>query len=216
MARNALGQARSSASARTARTYPRNPGGGIYIKGAKSIEASTGDTARTTSGWIEGQKYGWYAQNVATAWSAEFDTAVARTGLKTVKLSTTDITGKTYAMNNPNDYSAAGMYKHCVHIKPSTAYVFSCWIKTTNVTINNDVLWIEQYDSAAGLGSSAGAYMTGTNDWTLKTVSFTSDADACYLMIYLQASRAGNVSDVWFDVNSMTLDATAITRNSVA
>lgn len=57
-----------------------------------NIDSATGDIARTTSGFIEDAKYGWYVTRVTTAVSAEFDTAVTRTGTKTLKLSTTDAT----------------------------------------------------------------------------------------------------------------------------
>lgn len=215
MARNAA-SARSAASARTAPTYPRNPMGAVYIKGARSIEASTGDTARTTDGWIEDRKYGWATYNIATTCSYEFDTAVTRTGVKTLKVSTTNTTGRAQAYSS--DTTVAGFKEQGLILKPSTQYTLNCWVKTNNVTTNGACLRIVQFDSAGVIGTpnTDTNRLSGTNDWTLCTKTFTSDADAYYAYLALNTNVAGNVSDSWFDVNSMTLIETGITRGAVA
>ena len=62
----------------------------ITVKGGveRVIDSATGDIARTTNGWIEDEKYGFnFLASVGTS-SAEFDTAITRTGSKTLKLST--------------------------------------------------------------------------------------------------------------------------------
>lgn len=191
---------------RLALTYPRIPIGGVYIIGTKSIEGATGDTAKTTTGWIENRKYGWYHyQSVANS-SAEFDTAVTRTGLKTLKLSNTDTTGVSDIFPTSESITLAEKRSLLPTIKPSTAYVLSCWIKTNNTKVNACQIRIIQYavDGTTGTISNS-TVLDGTNDWTLKTISFTSDATARYLWINLRNWKAGNVSDAWFDVNSMTL-----------
>ena len=215
MARLALTQARNVAATRTVPTYPHTPLGGVYIPGAKSIEGATGDIARTTVGWIENEKYHWYANQVATAWSAEFDTAVTRTGTKTLKVSTTDTTGRPYINQDP-----AGLLKnvlsHAARIKPSTQYVFSCYAKTTNVASGSVYIRCSQRNASNGqltiVDTNA---LTGTNDWTLLTATFTSDATAVFCPFQLQNITAGNVSDAWFDVSGMTLIQTGVSRNAV-
>lgn len=62
--------------------------GGLLI----NIDSATGDVAQTASGWIEDEKYGFYAREFATSTSAEFDSTVTRTGRLTLKLSTLDAT----------------------------------------------------------------------------------------------------------------------------
>ena len=57
--------------------------------------------------------------------------------------------------------------------------------------------------------------ISGTVDWTLQTYTFTSDNDAAFLEIYFNTYPAGNVSDFWLDVNSMTLIETGVVRNPV-
>lgn len=213
MARNPA-STRSAASARTVPTYPRNPVGGVYIPGAKSIEASTGDIAITANGWVESEKYKWYGVQTSTAWSIEFDTAVTRTGAKTLKISATDITGRAGGYQGPT-VTLADLKKYNVRIKPNTAYVLSCWCKTTNAAANSARISVNQYDSAGVIGTASQTNMlTGTNDWTLLTYSFTSDADAEFILIYPRLAAAGNISDAWFDVNSMTLTET-LPRNPV-
>lgn len=197
---------------RTVPTYPRNPMGAVYIPGAKSIEGATGDVARTTNGWIEDAKYGWRLDVVATAVSAEFDTAVTRTGVKTLKVSTTDATGRAGIQSWTTGYEYLNP-----PIKPSTAYVFSCWVKTNNVATNSVYLRtsIATSDRTTETQNAVSSALSGTNDWTLLTISVTTDADAAFWRIQLYNVVAGNISDAWFDVNSMTLIETGITRNPV-
>lgn len=206
MARLNLTQARTTAAARTTPTYPRTPVGGVYIPGAKSIEGATGDTARTTTGWIESVKYQFYLTVFATAGSAEFDTAITRTGLKTLKLSTTDATGRIY-IDGATGNNNGGIP---LRLKPSTAYVFSCYVKTTNAAANS--VYCRVYDGAISQDTSK---LAGTNNWTLLTKSFTTGASLGVGYLNLYNVIAGNISDAWFDVNSLTLIETGITRNAV-
>ncbi len=195
---------------RTNLTYPRTPLGGVYIPGAKRIEGATGDTARTTSGWIENEKYHYYAISIATAVSAEFDTAVTRTGTKTLKLSATDTTGAVYTLNLGGTAGAsvavALLQPHAIVIKPSTSYVFTVYAKTLNAVANSPYAQLVQFNSAGTRGTITPTNkLSGTNDWTLLTASFTSDATATYMVILLGFYVAGAVMDTWFDVNSLTL-----------
>lgn len=206
--------ARTAASARTALVYPRNPMGAVYIPGAKSIEGATGDSAITTSGWIENAKYYWYMQIFAAAISAEFDTAVTRTGTKTVKISATNATGRLKLYNSEGTALSALKFSAPI-IKPSTEYTFSCYVKTT--TVFGSVLFaLTQFDAAAAGGTTTNTNsVTGTNDWTLLTATFTSDADAKYLFMNM-AMNAGSTWDMWVDVNSMTLVETGVTRSAAS
>ena len=100
----------------------------------RNIDGAVGDTPITSSGWIEDEKFGWYVTSVTANASAEFDTAVTRTGEKTLKLSTTDASGSigvSLVMAN-SDPLAVSELKKAIVIKPSTAYIFNLYIKTTN------------------------------------------------------------------------------------
>lgn len=209
--------ARSAASTRINPTYLRMSMGGVYIPGAKSIEGATGDSARTTDGYIENEKYHWYMYRTATAVSSEFDTAITRTEAKTFKLSTTNTTGRVsaYAPGIPNNVSTLAI--HGSKIKPSTNYVFNCYVKTDNVATNSVYVEIEQYNSVGTyITISNSNKLSGTNDWTLLTISFTSNVNAYFFRFIFHNIVAGNVSDAWFDVNGMTLTETGVLRSAAA
>jgi len=171
--------------------------GGVFNGG---FELGTGAAARTTSGWIEDEKYGWYAVSWTTAWAASFDATISHSGSKSLKLSTTDATGKTYIFNFSSVITAADMTKSLPRIKPNTLYKLSAWVKTNNAAANAVYFASIQYDSSAVIGTTTdSSKLTGTNDWTLITTTLTSDADAEFLAIQLIYGVDGNVADAWFD-----------------
>ena len=108
----------------------------VSVKGGvvRVIDSATGDIARTTSGWIEDEKYGWYMNRGNAALSSEFDSGVTRTGKFTVKLSATDISGVGY-IDTVTDRSSTfvGQKRNLITLKPSTAYILKCFVKTNNV-----------------------------------------------------------------------------------
>lgn len=189
------------------------------MRGAKSIGGATGDVAITVSGWIESETYGIYMYRTATAVSAEFDTAVTRTGAKTLKLSTTDTTGRvgaTFGYNTipPGTLTISVLRKYGIPVKPATEYTLSCYAKTVNVVVNG-VFIPTYYFTAAGarsIGAISNKLSAGDHDWTLITVTFTTGASDVWLVFNLYNFAPGNVSDAWWDVNSMTLVETAATR----
>lgn len=58
--------------------------------------------------------------------------------------------------------------------------------------------------------------LTGTNDWTLLTATFTTGATAKFLRFAMFNDVAGNVCDARFDVNSMTLEEVKEDTTSVS
>jgi len=193
--------------------YPRIPVGGVYIPGAKSIEGATGDIARTTAGYIEDRKYIWFATGQANSWSAEFDTAVTRTGSKTLKMSNTDTSGRGWtSVGDPM------VLTFCPVVKPSTEYTLNYWIKTNNVASASGGVKIDILNSVGGSGGSStySARISGTVDWTLVSTTFTTSSTTYYIGLNLLNNVAGNVSDAWFDCNSMTLVQSNVTRNPIA
>ena len=174
----------------------------------QNINGAAGDTPRTTSGWLENENFHWYITQEATAMSAEYDSAITRTGRFTLKLSTTDVTGKVTADYNDcggGTTISSGDVHDLIPLKPSTKYRLSCWVKTNNVvtaTIN-----IRVYNSLyARTSSNTATSIVGTNDWTLSIVEFTSGSDDLYGYIRLGVQTAGNISDAWFDVNSVKVE----------
>jgi hypothetical protein len=190
------------------------------IKGGveRVIDSATGDIARTTSGWIEDEKYGWFATQYATAWSAEFDSAVTRTGRLTVKLSTTDATGRvraSHSLNSGASNTTAARSKYEIPLKSSTAYKLSCFVKTNNVAAASAFVAIFlQTSSYVYTQVATTNKLSGNNDWTEVTASFTTGATIATGRIELFNDVAGNISDAWFDVNSMTLEEVSTITNS--
>jgi hypothetical protein len=172
----------------------------------RSIDEAVGDVARTTNGWIEDEKYGWFALQVATAWSAEFDSAVTRTGKFTLKLEAVDVTG-TAIVYNTQGVTLPILAMEAIPLKVSTVYRLNVWVKTNLVGADGVYADVIQYDSAAVVGTTVTtSKLSITNNWTLLTVTFTSDDDAAYGRIALHNDVAGAVNQAWFDVNSMTLE----------
>ena len=177
-----------------------------------NIDSATGDVARTTDGWIEDEKYGIYA-DLATAWvSFEFDSAVTRTGRLTAKISTTDATWWWTLLIIPSwTVTLPNLSKSAIPIKVSTKYKLSVWVKTNNAATNSVGFACTEYTSA--WASVAGTFtnwtstkLSGTNDWTLITKTVTTSATWVYLYPIFQNQVAWNISDAWFDINSMTLE----------
>lgn len=167
-----------------------------------NIDAATGDIARTTSGVIEDGKYDIQFDRIAAWCSGEFDTAVTRVWVKTLKLSTTDITWTCRAIK---------WYVYAFFIKPSTKYKLSCWVKTNNAAVNSAFIAGQEYNSALGViawtfTNWTSSTLSWTNDWTLLTKTVTTNATAAIFNIFFYNAVAWNISDVWYDIHTMTLE----------
>ena len=197
----------------------------LTVKGGvvRVIDSATGDVARTTNGAIEDEKYGIYLNVKAANISGEFDSAVTRTGRLTLKVSTTDITGRVWCVigdivEPANIISLSRLTKYAIPIKPSTSYKFSCYAKTNNTTASGVFTAFRLYDATGTRIDASGAStntLSGSNDWTLLTKTFTSGSTCVYLTLsFILNNNAGNISDAWFDVNSMTLEEVSSITNS--
>lgn len=171
-----------------------------------NIDSATGDIAQTASGWIESDRFWFYNVEFAGSTSWEFDTAVTRTGNKTLKLSTLDATGRARAYIMPVIYGTPTTFTdRIIPCKVNTKYIFSCWVKTTNVVTVN--IAVDRYASGVYSTSFATPSLTWTNDWTrLVYWPFTTSGVQNWLGISFFNNTAWNISDAWFDVNSMTLE----------
>lgn len=184
--------------------------GGVH----RCIDQATGDTPKTTSGWIEDEKYGWYLSVTATAVSAEFDSAITRTGKFTLKGADTNTTGK-FAIYNKNATSGSALYWHTLALlKASTSYRLTCYLKTNNIPSASAYIRLYEYDSNFSTGTAhLSSLIGGTYDWRLLTVNFTSLVTAYFALLDLGSYLAGNVCDVEFDVNSLRLETVSTITN---
>lgn len=161
---------------------------------------------QTSSGWIDGtsdgdtaiDQYGWYMVRGATAVAASFDSTVSHSGKYSLKLSTTDATGTLYAINR-DAYTLPSFSKYCIPLKVSTKYRFNVWVKTNNAAASAVFATLVTADASLNLISTNTSKLSGTNDWTLLSVEYTTLNDEVYGQITLWNYVAGNVSDAWFD-----------------
>jgi len=164
------------------------------------FELGAGDTPITASGWIEDEKYGWYMARNATAVSAEFDTAVSKKGGKSLKISTTDATGRLIVKNYINSSpSVSEIYKYGIPVKASTTYKISFWQKTNNVVSSRLRIAEHSISGGAAIANSYSDEIAGSTDWTLRTVILTTNASSVFLGLWVYNDTAGNISDAWFD-----------------
>jgi len=165
-----------------------------------NIDTFTGDSPRTTSGYFAGTNNKYYVIVEASSVSAEFDTAEKRTGNKTLMFSNTDITGKGSVFTGGNSL-------HSIRVKSNNYYSFSLYAKTNNVALNSVFLTIIEYSTIGGSSilSSSSNKISGTNDWTLLSKTLITSSKTNYLYLYFKNNVAGNISDAWFDINSMTI-----------
>ena len=177
-----------------------------------NIDSATGDIAQTASGWIENEKFWFNAREFATSTSAEFDSAVTRTGRLTLKLSTLDATWRIRCFPAPqSNYSTAATnltYSHYyIPCKGSTKYRYSIWIKTNNVAASSTFARFTQLNSSGtSVATTTTTLISGTTDWTRYSGDFTSTATSVFIWFEMSTDVAWNIWDAWFDVNSMTLE----------
>ncbi|MFA5306106.1 MAG: carbohydrate binding domain-containing protein [Candidatus Babeliales bacterium] len=172
--------------------------GGIYNGDFETAPPFT--AAQTSNGYIVGtaagsatdDRYGWYAYAPSAAISVQFDTGVTHNGLVSLKVSMTNTTGRC-VVDQPYQ-------RHWMKLQPSTKYRLSVWVKTNNVATDAIYCTLLQYTSTFGaIGFIYTPKLSGTNDWTLLSVEFTSDATAYCGRVQMYNYVAGNVSDAWFD-----------------
>lgn len=175
-----------------------------------NIDSATGDTPITTTWFVEDEKYWLYAFRELANVSAEIDTAVTRTGTRTAKISNTNAAGKSHIFlwtwTSPVATTTASRSKYWIPIKASTKYKLGCWVKTNNAAASSVYISFASYTDAGVRTLNVSTKLTWTNDWTYLTVTATTWASDTTWMIWFSQDVAWNISDAWFDINSMTLE----------
>ena len=205
---------------------PRQPVNNLVKNG--DFEYAPTFVAPTSVGfkWIDGSGlgsttnsiYGWYMIVGVSSIQSNFDSIVKHSGLYSIKLSATNITGRGRLMTTPFE-SNPGRFlanQYCISVLPNTSYTLSGWVKTNNVPSNS--IGIEKVEfTSEGLdvaGSTVStAKLSGTNDWTQVSLTWTTDATTRYVTVRAHLSVAGNICDAWFD--DIKLDLTAGTTRQL-
>jgi hypothetical protein len=171
------------------------------------IDGTAGGSTLTTSPYIWAIVAG---SRVASS-TASFDTTVKYSGGASLKIDATDATGtlvvSTYRV------SIATAATELIPCLPSTTYTLSAKVKTSSVAANAAHIRLRTVDSSlVTVSTNISNRLSGTNDWTTCTVTYTTEPTAVYIapMLTLDAGQAGTA---WFDDISLTL-TNQVTRSS--
>lgn len=161
-----------------------------------------------------------------TTGTSSFDTTVKRSGgasLKvdcTVGAAATVTVGVSTTFTTPVNPTVLEQNRRMVRVLPSTSYTFSGYIKTSNIVTSGAggarVRAIGYNGATTGsTETNQSSYMTGTNDWTLVTLTFTTAATTKFLNIWFQVDSSDvTTGTAWFD--DFILTPTTNTTRSTA
>lgn len=153
---------------------------GVYIDG-------------TADGSAVDDTYTWRTNVSAASMAFQFDDSEFVDGSNSIKVSTTDATGRGYV--------TTGTGALLLPAEASMAYTVSAFIKTNNVAADGARIFVAYFDSGQSfLDGFFTDALTGTNDWTFIENNFTTHASTAFVEVQLLNHVAGNVSDAWFDV----------------
>ena len=165
--------------------------GGVFNGGFE-----TGTGTQTGVGWIGSENYGWYSSYAGTGIITMFDANVSHSGSKSFKYNATSALSDFNVIQYPGGtVTVATLGKYGIEVKPSTTYKISFWIKSDG---GKPRLIFDQYDSSAVLGTETVRGTAGTYDWTLDSVTITTDSDAKYEVINVGTTGTG-ISSYWID-----------------
>lgn len=187
-------------------------------------------TQTTRANWIDGTStgsttnnvYSWALGGPADSVSAQYDTTNVRPGSfgsASLKISNTNATGRARAIRlNSTNYSTVTIQQaqqYLYPVLPNTSYTYTGWVKTNNVPTNGAYLWAVEIhgDGTSGVANTS-TKLTGTNDWQLLTLVFTTASNAAFVGLGFNNDVAGNVCDAWID--DIAFDKTAVTVRLVA
>ena len=184
--------------------------GNLIYNGNFEYLPSSNVATTTSSRWMDGTAsgsltngiFGWFASYPANNASVFFDTTVRYNKYPTIKLSTLDATGRARAWTTNNATTSAvtaSARPYMIPLRPKTSYTLSAYAKTNNVVGTS--MSIYQYTgdwiTSATTGTSTNA-ISGTNDFTLLTLTWTTNADCAWAEVILRNDTAGKISDAWF------------------
>jgi len=171
---------------------------------APAFTAATNTTNRYINGTAAGLNtddypYKWFTPSSFANATAQYDTSVELNGNASMKLSTTTTAGLASALYG-NNTSAANIKLTMIPVLPSTSYTVSGFCKTNNVATAAAHIDLYEYNGGGTIGATTTTNtLTGTNDWTKLTATFTTASTARFITLALRNHVAGNISDAWFD-----------------
>jgi hypothetical protein len=177
----------------------------------RNIDGAVGGVAITADAFVEDEKFGVWGESITGGTSIEFDSAVTRTGRLTVKITTTNATGAACVQCGYNGITGATLNparlaKYGIPLKPSTTYKITAPVKYAGL-VSTSLLRFHPFDiNGTRLTTSATTAESGTSDWVLRTLTFTTTSTAAYGIIFPAYTAAGDAQQVWVDWNSITFE----------
>lgn len=174
----------------------------------------------TASGSTTNDLFRWFYATGNTGF-AQFDPLVKYSGNYSLRLDSTvasgGILGTAVTLTTPVSPPIANQKAYMIPVQPSTLYTMTCRVRTDSISnLNSKGVRVRALRYTGASTSSAGytdsSYITGTNDWQLITLTFTTEATACFVQILLNIFN--ETGTAWFD--NITLHKTTPTTRLIA
>lgn len=212
---------------RTAVTGPYRQPINNLVRNSDFEYAPTFTAATNTAGrWIDGTAggsltndiYGWGFQiNSGTGASVQYDTAVYRSGVGSIKMSVTGAAVNSY-VSQTRFISASNVIRYGIRVLPSTSYTGTYWVKTiknSGTTGTGANVRFSEYDGTGTAGpQNLTTAVAVTQDWTQYTITFTTDAATRFIAPQLYVIGTDLSMDAWFDDIRLDL-TTGTTRTAI-
>lgn len=171
-----------------------------------TVNSAATDTAGR---WIDGTQAGsttrtWYWA-IPTAGisgtgvaNAQFDTSVKRNGAASMRLNTVSntIAIASFRTNSP---TTGSLPLETFPILPNQLYRVEGYLKTDSVATNGAFIDFRQFGSdATNLATTSTNKLSGTNDWTYVSATFTSNAAAAWGTLLIR-NQTTSAASVWAD-----------------
>jgi hypothetical protein len=156
----------------------------------------------TSSGSLTNDLFGWWNIVGVSTFAGSFDSTTKRSGLYSLKIEATDVTGRGRVTNCPFETTTTQtlIRQYGIPVKENQDYLLSGYIKTNNVTASALRLSVQFFTgSGTALTSSAGSFLPATQDFTLESRVITTPATAQYVRIVFDLTAAGNICQAWLD-----------------
>ena len=176
----------------------------------------------TSSRYIDGSSggsatndlFGWFLTiGSGFTGSAQFDTSVKRSGAASLKLVSTVGNGASTVGLAASQTAASGptvvqQNQYLFRVSPNTDYILTAYIKPDSIVStdgNGARIRAVQYGgvSTSNTGTSEGNNITGTSDWSVSTVRFTTGSSSRFIQV-LPVIYGDTTGTAWFDDISLT------------
>jgi len=173
------------------------------------VGATTGSAV-----WVDGSVagstndlFGWYKINGAGAFAASFDPTTTYQGKPSIKLESTNSTGRGRLLSAPTETNttAAIIAKYGIPVKPNTAYTLSANIKTAGAdSASVRLIWLFYTGDGTQSGGGTGTNQASTQDFTPVTERFVTASNTSFVVIKLDDNVATAVAhQTWYNQVSL-------------